>query len=165
MMDGEKNRISISAELINRDLRDRVLSSAAPYLKEYHVNFGEGMIYLTAKLEVKTLGELTAAYRIKVEELKFDSRAHTLLLSYQEDVKSNGGPAQSLMLKAMGLKTGTFLQKALNMAKPAGIVANEKSCSINLDQLFELNHPFISGLSLSYLDSRDDTLWLSYGIH
>jgi hypothetical protein len=164
MMDGEKNRISISTDLINRDLRDRILSYAAPYLKEYHVNFGEGMIYLTAKLEVKTLGELTASYRIKVEELIFHSKAHTLLISYQEDVKSNGGLAQSLLLKAVGLKSGTFLQTALDMAKPIGVTANQKSCSIDLDQLFKLESDFLFGLSLQFMDSRDDTLWLSYGI-
>lgn len=160
----EKNKLILSADFVNRDLRERILRAAHPYLKDYQVQFHGGFVTLTARLEVKTLGELTAYYQLKIEELKFHSKAHTLHVSYQEDVKSNGNLTQTLMLKAVGLKSGTFLQTILGMAPVKGVIANQKSCSIDLEQLVDLKRPFLSELALTYLDSRDDTLILSYGL-
>lgn len=163
-MDQSKNKISISADLINHNLKETLLSLAKPYLTGYQVHFGEGFLYFSANLSVKTLGELSVHYRLAIEELVFHKSRHTVLVSYQEDVRSNGSLAQSLMLKAVGLKGGTFLQTALEISKVSGFTANQKSCSMDLDQLLDFNRPFLSTLSLQYLDARDDALWLTYSL-
>jgi hypothetical protein len=159
------NTITISENLINNTLKDKVLSSSAgDYLKDYKVSFSQGYVFLDLKLSIKTLGPLAAKYRIEVVDLIFRQGNHILIADYIEDIQSQGGIAQAMMLKAAGLKGGTYLQTALSMAKVEGIKADEKSCSLDLEQLLDLNNRLGSMLVLKYLDSRNGEMKLAYDI-
>ncbi len=157
------NLFTISEDLVNRSLRQKILSSpAGEYITHYRVTFSGGYIYLTLDLQVKTLGAITAKYRLEIVDLTFKPGTHRVIADYVEDVNSTGGFAQNMMLKAAGLKGGTFLQMVVNMTNPPGIKVDAKSCSINLEQLLNLNNHLISMLTLEYGDSRDGMLQLAY---
>lgn len=158
----QTSTISLSEDLVNRELRNRILSAAGGYLTDYRVSFSGGSIYLELALKIKTIGDITANYLLKITGFRFDRNAHKIELSYQEDVRSAGGPIQAMMLKALGLAGGTWLQKALSMANPPGITADEKSCSVDLEQLLDLNNDWLKQLALSYMDSRDGALKLTF---
>lgn len=163
MESNNHNIITISEDLINRSLRQKILSSpAGEYINHYKIAFSGGYIYLTLDLQVKTLGALTAKYRLEVADLIFKPGSHRIIADYVEDVNSKGGFAQSMMLKAAALKGGTFLQMVVNMTNPPDIEVDAKSCSINLEQLLNLNNDLTSMLTLEYGDSRDGMLQLTY---
>ncbi len=163
MTGANKNIITLSEDLINKDFRQKVLSSpAGDYITDYKVAFSGGYLYLDLSLQVKTLGALSAKYRLEVADLVFKPGNHKIIADYVEDVSSEGGFAQTMMLKAVGLKGGTFLQTAVSMANPPGIKADAKSCSMDLEQLYPLNEVLASNLVLEYLDCRDGMLQLSY---
>lgn len=158
-----QNIITISEDLINRSLRRKILSSpAGDYIMDYKVTFSGGYVYVVLDLKIKTLGALTAKYRLEIADLVFRPGTHRLIADYMEDVNPTGGFAQSIMLKAASLKGGTFLQMAVNMTNPPGIRADAKSCSIDLEQLLNFNNDLASMLTLEYRDSRDGMLQLAY---
>lgn len=158
-----KNIIGISEDLINKSLRDKVLSSpAGNYISDYSIGFSQGYIFLKLNLHIKTLGPLTANYRLEISDLTFRPGTHILILDYIEDVSSAGGFAQNMMLKAAGLKGGTFLQNVLAMANPPGIRADSKSCTIDLRSLLQLNDSLATILTLEYMDARNEQLTLAY---
>lgn len=154
--------LSLSEDLINRDLRERIIVSVGSYVSDYYVSFSGGRIFLDLNLHVKALGNLSAKYMLEVLDFRFDKESHFIKLSYQEDIKSRGGPMQGIMLKAAGFTGGTFLQKALSITKLPGVWADEKSCSINLEQLFDLKKGILSDLEAHYLDSRNGLLQFSF---
>lgn len=158
------NIISISNELINNNLKNRLLSLAKPYLIDYSVDFSDGHICLDLRLRIKTIGDLTAKYMIKVADFTFNEQYHTVRFNFLEDVKSDGNPMQKIMLKAAGLKDSTFLQTAAAMLNPPGITVEGKSCSVDFDQFVDLKNGILSKISLQYLDSRSGTLQLSFNI-
>ena len=163
MTSGNQNIITVSEDLINKTLRQKILSSpAGDYITDYKITFSRGYIYLELNLQVKTLGALTAKYRIEVVDLIFKPGSHVIIADYLEDVSSAGGLAQSMMLKAVGLKGGTFLQTVVGMTNPPGIRLDAKSCSIDLEQLLNLNNDLASILLVEYLDCRDGMLHLAY---
>ena len=160
-----KNSISISEELVNRDLRAKILAAAGSNVTDYHVAFSGGFIFLDLSLNIGKIGALNARYRLKVMDLTFHETAHTLYLDYDEDVKPAGGAMQGMLLKAAGMVGGgSWLQKALSMANIAGIRADEKSCSVDLEQLIDLKKGILPHIELHYTDSRDSALLLQYGI-
>ncbi len=163
MASNNQNIITVSENMINETLRKKILSSpAGEYIRDYKVTFSQGYIYLNLNLQVKTLGALTAKYRIEVVDLIFKPGSHVLIADYLEDVSSSGGLAQNMMLKAVALKGGTFLQTVIGMTNPPGIKLDAKSCSVDLEQLLNFNHELSSMLTLSYLDSRNGMLQLAY---
>lgn len=163
MTQANKNTITISEDLINIDLRGKVLSSpAGDYLKDYKISFSQGFIYLNLKLHVKTLGALSAKYRVEIIDFTFKPGSHIVIADYVEDVSSDGGFAQSMMLKAASLKGETFLQMLVNMSGPMGIKADGKSCSIDLTKLLKLDKGLTDLLILEYDDCRNGLLRLSY---
>lgn len=165
MASSNKNIISVSEDLINTSLRSKVLSSpAGNYISDYHLSFSQGYIFLKLNLNIKTLGPLTANYRLEITDLTFRPGAHILIVDYIEDVSSTGGFAQSMMLKAAGLKGGSFLQNVLAMSNPPGIKADSKSCTIDLRKLLRLNDSLASILTLEYVDARNEQLTLSYNL-
>ncbi|NLY71584.1 MAG: hypothetical protein GX076_07945 [Clostridiales bacterium] len=157
------NTITISNDLLNKELKDTILSYAKPYVEDFHIEFKEGYIFLDLYLQVKALGPILAKYRLKVLDFNFNSLEHTLKLSYSETVKSTGNVAQSMMVKLIGLRSQTFLQTAVEMLNRPAIRANDKSCSIDLEQLINIPD-VLSMLNIKYIDSRDDCLQLSFGI-
>ena len=160
-----KNSIAIAEDLVNLDLRAKILSAAGAYVTDYKATFTGGYIFLDLSLNIPKIGALSAKYRLKVMDLTFHKTAHTLYADYDEDVKPAGGAMQAMLLKAAGLGGGTWLQKALSMANIAGIRADEKSCSVDLEQLLDLKKGIIPNLELQYIDSRDGALHLNYGVH
>ena len=86
-----KNMIWLSEDLINRDLREKFLSAAGAYVSDYHVTFSGGYIFLDASLNIKTIGQLSAKYRLKIMDLTFHQKSHTLYVDYDEDVRPAGG--------------------------------------------------------------------------
>ncbi|GAB1476144.1 hypothetical protein MASR2M70_09760 [Bacillota bacterium] len=163
MDQNNQNTITVSEDLINNDLRSKVFSSpAGEYIEDYKVSFSQGYIYLDLKARVKTLGALSAKYRVEIVGLIFKPGSHMLIADYVEDVSSAGGLAQSMMLKAASLKGGTFLQMLVNMSNPPGIKADEKSCSIDLEKLLKLDKRLTDLLALEYVDCRNGQLRLSY---
>jgi hypothetical protein len=164
MSTNTKNTIWLSEDLVNHDLREKFLSAASPYVSDYHVTFSGGYIFLDLSLNIKTIGQLSAKYRLKVMDLTFHQKSHTLYVDYDEDVRPAGGAMQSMLLKAAGLGSGTYLQKALSMVKVSGIRADAKSCSVDLEQLIDLSKGFFPNIELQYADCRDGALCLNYGI-
>ena len=159
-----KNMIWLSEDLINRDLREKFLSAAGAYVSDYHVTFSGGYIFLDASLNIKTIGQLSAKYRLKIMDLTFHQKSHTLYVDYDEDVRPAGGAMQAMLLKAAGLAGGTYLQKALSMANVPGVRADAKSCSVDLEQLIDLSKGFFPNIELQYSDCRDGSLCLTYGV-
>jgi hypothetical protein len=159
-----KNMIFLSEDLINHDLREKFLSAAGAYISDYHISFNGGYIFLDAAINIKTIGQLTAKYRLKIMDLTFHSRSHTLYIDYDEDVRPAGGPMQAMLLKAAGLAGGTYLQKALSMSNIKGVRADAKSCSVDLEQLIDLSKGFVPNIELQYSDCRDGALSLTYGV-
>jgi hypothetical protein len=163
MGSGSQNIITVSEDLINRALKQKVLSSpAGDYIRDYRVMFSRGYIYLELDLQVKTLGRITAKYRLEIVDLIFKPGSHRIIADYMEDVSSSGSLTQNMMLKAVGLKGGTFLQTVVGMTNPPGIRLDSKSCSIDLEQLLDLNNDLISMLTLEYHHCRDGMLQLTY---
>ncbi|MGI6733267.1 MAG: hypothetical protein ACOX4J_03730 [Anaerovoracaceae bacterium] len=163
MRSGSQNIITVSEELINKTARKKVLSSpAGDYIRDYKVMFSGGYIYLELDIQVKTLGNITAKYRLEIVDLIFKPGSHRIIADYVEDVSSAGSLVQNMMLKAVGLKGGTFLQTVVGMTNPPGIRLDSKSCSIDLEQLLDFNNDFFSMLTLEYLDCRDGMLQLTY---
>lgn len=165
MTENKMSKVFISEEMINNELKSRILAMVDNYLTGYHINFADGNIYLDLKLRVKSIGDISVKYLLKVLNFTFNEKEHSLKVAYLEDVKSEGNPVQKMMLKALSLKNGTFLQTAVGMANLQGITAEEKNCSIDIEQLVNLKGSFLSKLSLQYLDSRDGALQLSFSIN
>jgi len=163
MADDGQNIITLSEDLLNRTFREKILSSpAGEYITDYKVAFSQGCIYLDLKLSIKTLGALTAKYKIEVVDFVFKPDKRMLIADYMEDVSSAGSLTQSMMLKMIGLKGGTFLQMAAGMANLAGVKADAKSCSVDLEQLIKPKGDLASMIMLEYLDSRNGALKFSY---
>lgn len=159
------NTITISNDLLNKELKDTILSYAGEYVEDYQIEFKEGNIYLDLYLQVKALGPILAKYKLEVLDFNFNTFEHSLKLSYSESVKSTGNIAQNMMVKAMGLRSETFLQTALEMINHPAINAKDKSCSLDLEQLINIpNNGLLSKLNIKYLESRDNYLKLSFGI-
>jgi hypothetical protein len=156
--------VSISDETINRDLKNEILRRAKPYLTDYQIAFQDGYIFLSVNIRIKKLGHITAHYRFRITDLKFNRHYHTLIATYQENIKSTGGLTQNIMLSALALKSGTFLQNIIDITRVPGIRADEKSCSIQLEQLLNFNNYFLSGLCLEYMDCINGILTLRVNI-
>ncbi len=159
-----ESTISLSEDLINRQLKNHLLLIADEYLSNYSVSFSKGIIYVHLTISVKALGRISAKYRLKVLDFKFEPDCHRLKLAYQEDISSKEGPIQAMMLKAASLTGGSWLEKFLSAVKPSGITADEKSCSIDLEQLFDLDNKWIKQLILYYIDSEEGMLKLGFCI-
>lgn len=163
-MDTGKSSLHITEDLVNTELRETLLKLGAPFLGDYRVAFREGSIDLTLEGEVKAVGPVTALYRIQVAELRFGAAGHKILFDYEEDVRSRGNLGQGLLLKAFKLQKGTVLRSALAVSGLAGIAADEKSCSVDLEQLMDLERDPWKRLDLSYGDSRGGILRLFFSI-
>ncbi|MGI6728467.1 MAG: hypothetical protein ACOX4P_07970 [Anaerovoracaceae bacterium] len=156
--------ISISEDLVNRDLRQLILSYVGSYITDYTVYFSGNFIFLDLKLQIKTLGPISARYKLNIINFTFNQQAHIIEFAYEEDVQSTSNPLQGMLVKAMGLTQGTFLQKAIALTNPPGIRADSKNCSIDLEQFLNLNQGHVSKLSLNYLDSYNRTLQFAFRI-
>ncbi|HHX13368.1 MAG TPA: hypothetical protein GX726_00235 [Clostridiales bacterium] len=159
-----QNILTVSADLINHDLRNFLLEKGKPYISDYKIDFNGGYIFAEAKLEVPTLGALSAQYQLKVIDLIFHPGRHVLTAEYQEDIKPTGGAMQSMLLKAASLTGGSLLQKALTMTTVSGLSADEKKITLDFDQLGDLSQGALKILGLEYIDSRDGLLKLEYSL-
>lgn len=163
-MDAGKSSLTITEDLVNSDLRETLLSLASPYLTDYRVAFREGSIDLTLEGEFKAAGPVTAVFRIRIADLRFGAAGHKVLFDYEEDVRSRGNLGQGLLLKAFKLQKGTVLRSAVALSGLPGISADEKSCSVDLEQLLDLDKDPWKHLDLSYGDSRGGVLRLFFSI-
>lgn len=159
-----ESTISISEDLINRQLKNHISSIIGKYLSNYSVSFSGGTIYVSLSINAKALGMISAKYRLKILDFKFDRDCHRVKLTYREDVSSKEGPIQALMLKAAGMTGGNWLQRLITVAKLSGITADENSCSINFEQLLSFDNEWIRQIILYYIDSRDGMLKLGFCI-
>lgn len=158
----QNSTLSLSENLVNLELKERILAATGDYVTAYQVAFSGGAIDVNLALTIPKLGDVAAKYRLEVLDFKFDREGHRVTLAYQEDVRPAGGPLQAFMLKAFGLTGGTWLTKALALANLNGITADEKSCSVDLEQLLDLSNEWVRQLALNYVDSRDGLLKLEF---
>lgn len=138
---------------------------AGEYVDAYQLGFSQGHIDLSLKLNIKTIGEINAYYRLTVTDFRFSPSEHVVRFDYQEDVRSGGNIGQNLMLKAFKLQKGTVLQSVLALKHLPGITADETSCSVNLEQLVDFSKDPWNRMDLRYGDSRNGILELFFSIH
>lgn len=160
----ETSSLRLTEHLLNNDLKHYVMDYAGEYIDAYQLGFSQGHIDLSVKLNIKTIGEVNAIYRLTVTDFQFSASGHKIRFEYLEDVRSGGNLGQNLLLKAFKLQKGTVLQSVLALKQPHGITADETSCSIDLEQLADLSKDPWSRMELRYGDSRNGILELYFSI-
>lgn len=165
-----KGTFSIPQTMINRDFKMELMDKIDAYVDDYKVTFDSGAIFLQTILHLNQLGKINAAYQFTIKEFTFHNGTHTLLLTYFEDVKSQGNVMQSMALKAAGMK-GSYLKTALEFAGNSNnqsqanfirsaITVTDTTLSINLDRLNFIKQ-IPPSLGLTYVSCEDGILKLS----
>lgn len=161
--DLEKGVLRIPERMINYDLKELILSKTAPYLEDYQVTLADGCIYLDGSANLTQLGALHAIYRLTITHLAYQPGLHTITCSYQEDVHSEGGFLQGMMMRAAGLSQGTYLKLASHLMKTPGVTVDQTPegqdyFTIDLDTLYPFEGSFLNRFHLQYQDSQDGQL-------
>jgi len=163
-MGSETSSLRLSEHLLNNELKHYAMDYAGEYIDTYQLGFSQGHIDLFVKLNIKTIGEVNATFRLTVTDFRFSSSVHTVHFDYLEDVRSGGNIGQNLLLKAFKLQKGTVLQSVLALKQLPGITADETSCSVDLEQLVDLSKDPWNRMDLRYGDSRNGILELYFSI-
>lgn len=160
--DIERGILSISQDIINRDLKMLIMERADSYLDDYLVLFENGSIFLDLNLTVKQLGKIKAKYMLVIEGFTFTEQEHILKCSYREDVKSDGNFVQNMAVKAAGLK-GSYLQSAVELSNLDFIQADKDHFTVNLDKIAAMKK-IPPSLRLIYNSCENGILRLSFNI-
>lgn len=161
--DLERGVLRIPERMINYDLKELILRRAAPYLEDYQVTLADGSIYLDASANLTQIGALHGIYRLTFTHFAYQPGHHTITCAYQEDVHSEGGFLQGMMLRAAGLSQGTYLKLASHLLKAPGIIVDQTPegqdyFTIDLDTLYPFEGSFFNRFHLQYQDSQDGQL-------
>ena len=167
--DLENGLLSIPESLINDQLRPTILGAASPWISSYNLNFSNNMIFADAVINVKQTGPVRAILMLSVEEFTFRPDRHRISFQYREDIRSQGNPAQAMMLKMFGGGNG-FLAKLTSMAgnKMPGITADGRILTIDLDHYLATTGSAsrvasaLDHLSLRYVAAGDGYLKLQF---
>ncbi len=154
--------LSIPEELVNDACKKTILTKLSPYLREYKVSFSGNFIFVDLNLNIKQLGPIKAMYLLSIEECTFEPHKHRLTLSYREDIRPQGGPMQSMMLKTFLLNQGNLLQKAVSMSGSKAVRATRTHVAFDLDQLPLFSAAFFEKLSLQYAQCQDGKLMFHF---
>lgn len=134
--DVRKGILRLPQALFNTELYPMVLRHTMPYLQRYEISFSQNMIFLEADLNVKQFGPLRAFYMLQPTEFLFSPEGHHIGFTFREDMKSTGNAMQSMLFNtARGLLSGSFLEKAVSMAKVPGVSVHGSNIMVNLDQM------------------------------
>lgn len=153
--DLRKGILSIPESLVNDKCKELILPKLAPNIKDYKISFSSDFIFLDLNLNIKQLGPFKAMYLLSVEDCLFEPRTHRISFSYREDIRPQGNPMQSMMLKTFLLNQGTLLQKAVALSKSNAIRVTRTHVSVDLDQIPIFSASFFDKLSIKYLQSQD----------
>ncbi|WP_324825187.1 hypothetical protein [Sinanaerobacter sp. ZZT-01] len=150
--------LSIPEELINNPCKKPILAKLAPNVHDYKVTFSGDYIFLDLNLNIKQLGPIKAMYLLSVEKCVFEPQMHRLSFTYREDIRPQGGPMQSMMLKTFLLNQGSLLQKAVSLSKLKAIQVNRTHIFVDLDRVPLFTSAFFEKLSIQYVQSQDGKL-------
>lgn len=153
--DLRKGILSIPESLVNNPCKEVILPKLAPNVKDYKISFSGNFIFLDLNLNIKQLGPLKAMYLLNVEDWCFEPSTHRISFTYREDIRPQGNPMQSMMLKTFLLNQGTLLQKAVGLSKSNALRATREHVSIDLDQIPIFSAPFFDKISMKYIQSQD----------
>ena len=158
----ERGIISISQDIINRDLKMFIMEKFAENLNDYLILFDNSAIFIDLDLNIKQLGRIKAKYMLVIDEFLFHEQCHKIKFTYREDVKSEGNFVQNMAIKAAGLK-GTYLQTAVDISNLDFIEADKESFTIGIDKI-DVNKKIPPSLNLVYTSSENEILKLHFNI-
>ena len=158
----EKGILTISQDIINKDLKMLIMDNYSEYLNDYLILFDNNTVFIDADLNIKQLGRIKAKYMLVIDEFLFSGQSHKIRVSYKEDVKSEGNFMQNMAIKAAGLK-GTYLQTAMDFSKIDFIEADNESFIVNIDKI-DSNKKIPPSLNIIYISSENGILKLQFNI-
>lgn len=165
--DIENGLLRIPEQVMNLDLKDRILQKGSPYLTDYQVTFQGGYIFLEVASSTSQMGTVKALYQLQITGLVYQPGAHWVTFLYREDVSSEGGFLLGVLMRAAGLTKGTYLKLAACLLKIPGVEVDETEdgedvCTVDLEQVFQFAQSPLNRFYLEFQDARDGELLLRF---
>ncbi len=158
--DIEQGRLVLKASLLSRDIKPFVLSHAGDALRDYRIEFENGLIQIWASIDAQQLGPVEVQYAITVSELRFDGTGHKLYATFHETTNPTGNMLQKIAFKA-ALINGPLIKTAIQMGNISFVYVDGNNLMIDFDQL-DVSSKIPEDLNLSYISSKDTKLTLSF---